>query len=173
MTTKYNHISIIPWLFGTAIASKLLKKKINPDLIDNGKILNTLLATSDTVCWCLSICELNLSMFSQVAHSDLAHQVNQDHQDHLEEMDLGLNQLMSAITLQNIYRVSCVFVEIGFSTVTDEESSRQKCVNVQVETLSSFWLDLQDHLVLQGFLGFLKMNCLKTWPTELLLTCRV
>lgn len=112
-------------------------------------------------------------MFSQVAPSDLAHQVNQDHQDHLEEMDLGLNQLMSASTLQNIYRVSCVFVEIGFSTVTDEESSRQKCVNVQVETLSSFWLDLQDHLVLQGFLGFLKMNCLKTWPTELLLTCRV
>lgn len=54
MTTKYNHISISPWLFWTAIASKLLKKeikkKINPDLIDNEKILNTLLATSDTVC---------------------------------------------------------------------------------------------------------------------------
>lgn len=56
-------------------------------------------------------------MFSQVVHSDLAHQVNQDHQDHLEEMeemDLGLDQLMSASTLQNIYRVSCVFIEIGF-----------------------------------------------------------
>lgn len=46
-------------------------------------------------------------MFSQVAHSDLVHQVNQAHQDHLEEMELGLNQLMLASTLRNTYRVRC------------------------------------------------------------------
>lgn len=97
-------------------------------------------------------------MFSQVVHSDLVHQVNQAHQDHLEEMELGLNQLLLASTLRNTYRVRCVFIEIGFSTVTDEESSRQKCVDVQVVTSGSFWLDLLDHLVLQGFLGLLKMN---------------
>lgn len=110
-------------------------------------------------------------MFSQVAHLDLVHQVNQAHQDHLEEMELGLNHLTS--TLQIIYRVRCVVIEIGFSRVTDEESSKQKCVDVQVVTSGSFWLGLLDHLVLQGFLGLLKMNWLKTWPTELLLTCRV
>lgn len=97
-------------------------------------------------------------MFSQVAHSDLVHQVNQAHQDHLEEMELGLNQLILASTLRNTYRVRCVLIEIRFSTVTDEESSRQKCVDVQVVTSGSFWLDLLDHLVLQGFLGLLKMN---------------
>lgn len=112
-------------------------------------------------------------MFSQVAHSDLAHQVNQAHQDHLEEMELGLDQLMLASTFQNTYRVRCIFIETGFSTVTDEESSRRKCVDVQVVTSGSFWLDLLDHLVLQDFLGLLQMNWLKTWPTELLLTCRV
>lgn len=42
---------------------KIIEKKIHPDLIDNGNILNTLLATSNTVCWCLSICKLNLSVF--------------------------------------------------------------------------------------------------------------
>lgn len=112
-------------------------------------------------------------MFSQVAHSALAHLVSQALQDHLEEMELALNQLTLASTLQNTYRVRCIFIEIGFSTVTDEESSRQKCVDVQVVTSDSFWLDLLDHLVLQGFLGLLKINWLKTWPTELLLTCRV
>lgn len=62
----------------------------------------------------------NLSMFSQAAQSDLAHQVNQAHQDHLGEMELGLDQLTLASTLRNTYRVRCVFIGIGFSTVTDE-----------------------------------------------------
>lgn len=123
-------------------------------------------------CW-LPRSKFSLLIFSQVAHSDLGHQVNQAHRDHPEEMELGLNQLTLASTLQNTYRVICVFIKIRFFTVTNKKSSRRKCADVQVVASGSFWLDLLDHLVRQGFLGWLKMDWLKTWPTELFFTCRV
>lgn len=51
----------------------------------------------------------------------LVHKVNQAHQDHLEEMELDMIQLISASTLLNTYRVSCVFIKIGLSAVTNEK----------------------------------------------------
>lgn len=48
-------------------------------------------------------------MFSQMAHSNLVQQVTQAHQDYLEEMELALNHLTLASTLQSTYSVRCVF----------------------------------------------------------------